>query len=289
LELSGWDVAAVAAKAVTYAATLGAAGAVFFLLYARALLDDAQRRRVRRLIGVLLIASAISSGAKILILAGSMNGSFEGIFDGGFAGMILRAGEGRAVNIRLVGLALCALAMAANRRLLIPALLGAIIASLSFAQVGHIHGLHPNTLATLLLSLHLICAAFWLGALAPLMVVAQDGSLVQIASTAARFGHLALYGVGVLLIAGADQLWILSRDAPDFWTSDYGRMMAAKLLAVAVLLSVAAFNKLRLTPRLAAHREAATRFQRSLQLEMLLGAVILLITAALTTLSGPPR
>jgi copper resistance protein D len=288
LELSGWDVAAVFAKTLTYAATLGAAGAIFFLLYARALLDEKQQRRVRRLLGVLSIASAISSGARILVLAGSMNGTFAGMFDGGFTGMILRAGEGRAVSVRLVGLAFCALGMSANRRLLAPALLGAGIASVSFALVGHIHGLHSNT-AGLMLSLCFICAAFWLGALAPLMWITRDGNLAQIASTATRFGQLALYGVGVLLVAGTGQLWILSRNAPDFWTSDYGRMMVGKLLTVGILLSVAAFNKLQLTPRLAAHKEAAGRFHRSLQLEMLLGAIILLITAAFTTITGPPR
>jgi putative copper resistance protein D len=291
LELSGWDVAAVSAKAVTYAATLGAAGAVFFLLYAGALLDGPQARRVRRSIGILLIASAIGSGAKILILAGSMNGSFAGSVAGGFAGMVLRAGEGRAVYFRLIGLALCALGISASRRLQSAALLGAIIASSSFALLGHIHALH-SAAAGLMLSLHLVCAAFWLGALAPLMMIAQDGKPVQIATAAARFGRLALYGVAVLLLAGAGQLWILIRDAPDFWSfwnSDYGRLMAAKLLIVAILLGIAAFNKLHLTPRLAAHREAAIHFQRSLRLEMLMGAIILLITAAFTTVTGPPR
>jgi putative copper export protein len=62
-----------------------------------------------------------------------------------------------------------------------------------------------------------------------------------------------------------------------------------KLLAVGILLGVAAFNKLHLTPRLAANKEAASRFRRSLQLEMLLGAIILLITAAFTTITGPPH
>jgi putative copper resistance protein D len=288
LELSGWDAATVFAKALTYAATLCAAGAVFFLLYARDLLNGSQRRRIRRLIGVLLITSAIASGAKVLFLAGSMSGTFAGMFDSGFTGMILRAGEGRAAYVRLVGLALCALALSAHRRLQTPALIGAIIASVSFAQAGHVHALHSNT-ASLLLSVHLLCAAFWLGALAPLMMIAQDGNGVQIASSAARFGRLALYGVAVLLIAGASQLWILSRGAQDFWSSPYARMMAGKLLAVAVLLSVAAFNKLYLTPRLSAYRAAAARFHRSIQVEMLLAAVILLITAAFTTIMGPPR
>lgn len=43
MEISGWDVAAVFAKAVAYAATFGASGAVFFLAYCRTLLRDQQR------------------------------------------------------------------------------------------------------------------------------------------------------------------------------------------------------------------------------------------------------
>ena len=241
-------------------------------------------------VGFLLPVSAISGVAKVLSLAGSMNGSFAGMFEGGFAAMILGAGEGRAAYVRLFGLALCALAMSADRRLQAPAIIGAIIASLSFGQVGHIHGLHSDTMASLLLCMHLVCAAFWLGALAPLPDdYAGRRCCANRLGCAARFGQLALYGVGMLLVAGVAQLWILSRHASDFWTSDYGRMMAVKLLTVAVLMSVAAFNRLYLTPRLLAHREAAASFHRSIQVEMLLGAVILLITAALTTIAGPPR
>jgi hypothetical protein len=45
VNLSGWDVGAVATKALVYGATLGASGAVFFLAYADALLNEAQRAR----------------------------------------------------------------------------------------------------------------------------------------------------------------------------------------------------------------------------------------------------
>jgi putative copper export protein len=142
----------------------------------------------------------------------------------------------------------------------------------------------------LVLSLHLLCAAFWLGALAPLLIVARDGDDPEIARVAVRFGNLALAVVAILLLAGAGILWTLIVDATAFWTSGYGAMMAIKLLAVAVLLCIAAANKLKLTPRLSNGDTGAARLlRRSILAEILCGALILLITAAFTTITGPPK
>lgn len=290
MELTGWDVAAVAAKAITYAATLGAAGAIFFLAYNGNLLQEPQRSQIRRLTGTLLIASALASCARILLIAASMSGDLSGMFDGAFARMILGAGDGLATGVRMAGLALAAFAIPSNPRLRVLALLGAAIASMSFAAVGHVHGLLPSIAPSLLLCLHLLCSAFWLGALAPLLIIARDRNAAQIASIAARFGRMAFGVVALLLSAGLTLLWMLIRDAAQFWSSDYGRMVAIKLLIVAALLGTAAMNKLYLTPRLLqGHAKAFIQFRRSVRTEMVVGALILLITATFTTLTGPPR
>lgn len=65
--------------------------------------------------------------------------------------------------------------------------------------------------------------------------------------------------------------------------------MAIKLLAVAILLGIAAWNKLVLTPRLLrGDARAVGLFRRSVLTEIGVGAVILLTTAAFTTFTGPP-
>jgi putative copper resistance protein D len=289
LELSGWDAAAVCAKALTYAATLGAAGGIFFLSHSGNLLHEAQRSRIRSLIGALLVASALASCARILLSAASMSGELAGMFDSGLARMILGAGEGRATGIRMAGLALAALAILLGSRFRMLALIGAIMASISFAGIGHVHALPASAAPSLLLALHLLCAAFWLGALGPLLIAARDGNDLQIALLASRFGKLALGVVALLLGAGLSLLWILIGAAAPFWDSDYGRMMAVKLLVVVVLLGTAAVNKLYLTPKLLnGHATAIIQFRRSVQAEMVSGALILLITATFTTVSGPP-
>jgi putative copper export protein len=287
MEISGWDVAAVFAKAVTYAATLGAAGAVFFTAYCGTLLRDPQRRLIRRLIVVLVCVAAAAGVLRILLLAGSMSGEMAGMFDSAFARMILGAGEGRASGVRIIGLGLSLFACSKSPAFRGLAIVGAIAAATSFAWVGHIHGLIPNTAPSLLLCLHLLCAAFWLGALPPLLIIAKGADEAHIGAAAARFGKLAVRVVALLMAAGASLLFMLIGSAAQFWSSDYGRMMAIKLLAIGALLSLAAWNKLALTPKLLQGDTRATvKFRRSLLAEMSVGA--LLTTAAFTTLTGPP-
>jgi putative copper resistance protein D len=98
-------------------------------------------------------------------------------------------------------------------------------------------------------------------------------------------------GVVVLqLAAGAAVLWTLIGGAGQFWSSDYGRLMALKLLMVSALLSIAAVNKLYLTPKLlSGQAKAIIQFRRSVTIEMVIGALILLITATFTTVIGPPH
>lgn len=288
MEINGWDVAVVFAKAAMYAATLVAAGSIFFLAYCNTLLRESQRTVIRRLIGILIGVAALLSVCRIALISGSMSGDVAGMFDNSFARMVLGAGEGRATGARIIGLSLALLALSTNPVLRGPAILGGIIAATSFAWIGHVHALTPNIAPSLLLCLHLLCAAFWLGALPPLWVIVVGGNGPQIAAAAARFGKLALRVVALLLAAGVSLLLILISPA-QLLASDYGRLMSIKLLAVAVLLGLAAWNKLHLTPRLLGRQaRAAVLFRRALAAEISVGAFILMITAAFTSLTGPP-
>jgi putative copper resistance protein D len=289
VESTVWDAAAALAKALTYAGTLGAAGAVFFLNYNERLLRDAQRRSIVGCIVLLCALAALASAAKILLLAASISDNAAGMFDFSFTGMILRAGEGRAVAIRIAGLVLCTAVLLSGRVWTQLAFLGALLAGASFAAEGHVHALKPNGVPTLLLMVHLWCGAFWLGGLWPLLRVAQGSDNSLTAAVAARFGNIALSLVALLVAAGALLLYRLLGNLAELWSSDYGRMLSLKLLLVAGLLLAAAVNNLRLTPRLAAgDAAAAVHLRRSIGVEMTLGSLILLVTAAFTSLSGPP-
>jgi copper resistance protein D len=273
---------------MSYAATFGAAGAAFFLSYSRTLVTNAERMRIRRIVLGLSVCSVLTGGAQILVTAGSMSGAAAGMWNGPMVRMVWQAGAGRAYVIRDLGLLLVGLAVLRNL-LSWPACIGAFIAATSFAWTGHARSLHPNALPVLLESVHLLGAAFWLGALTPLAVVARNRELPRVAAAASRFGTAAVLVVAGLMAAGVGLLYMMLGAVSDLWATEYGRFVMLKLGFVAALLCLAAFNKLNLTPRLLAGDVGAlSSLRTSLRLELLLGALILAVTAAFTTMTGPP-
>jgi putative copper export protein len=283
-----WDAAAIVLKTLTYAATLGAAGAVFFLRYNAPSITSVHRLRIRHLVFGLALLSVLAGAAQIMVSAASMSGAAAGMWDGSLLRMVWQAGAGRADMARAIGLLLAVLPVLPDR----PsgwALLGAALAATSFAWTGHARSLSPDAVPILLLSVHLLGVAFWLGALLPLLIVARDGDLPRTAAAASRFGAAAIFVVGVLMAAGAGLLWMLLGSVTALWGSTYGRYVMLKLMFVACLLSLAALNKLRLTPRLRGGDVRAARSLRtSIRLELLAGMSILAVTATFTTLTGPP-
>lgn len=280
----------MAVKALLYAATLCAAGGVFFERYTASLLSILHQRRVRRWVGLCVGIAVVTSVVRPLILAGSMDESVSGMFDGSMIGMVLRGGEARAAGIRIVALALVGVGAWRSRCTLSSAmpLAGAVAAATSFAWIGHAWAARNGGLSVALLSVHLVGVAFWVGALTPLLLVGRRGDLETLAGTARRFGAIAVYVVVSLLFAGGLLLCTLLTHITELWTTDYGRLVCMKLLAVAALLSAAAWNKLRLTTRLQGHDLCAfVGLLRSVKVEMLLAALILGITATMTTLVGP--
>jgi copper resistance protein D len=287
-----WDAAVVTARAATYAATLAASGGVFFLIYSHALLDSSCAGRIRRLIRVLVLVAVLAGGTMILATGASMSGDAGGLADVGLARMILQAGEGRASLARLTGLILIGASLTARRPPAAVALLGSVAAATSFAWVGHVHSLvvlRGAWLPGLAIAVHLLGVAFWLGALMPLLIAAGDADRSRVAATVGRFGSAALAVVGVALTAGVVMLCLLLRNVSELWIDDYGRLVLTKILLVSGLLALAAFNHLRLTPRLFAYDDGALRaLKRSIMAELAVAGSVLLVTAAMTTLTGPP-
>jgi putative copper export protein len=275
-------------KAGLYAATFMAAGGAFFLCHNRALLEEQERRTIARRVETCVAAAVVASALRIVVTAGSLTGDAFGMPDAALIHMVWHSGEDGAVITRIAGLLLAVRAMPSSRPSTALAAVGGASAAMSFAWVGHAHSSgSPSTIACL--ALHLVAVAFWVGALAPLAVVARDGNAARIGAVAARFGSAAVATVALLVIAGIVVLSRFLGHASALWSSAYGLAMCVKLAFVAALLGLAAFNKLKLTPRLKAGDAAAiARLRRAIHAEMALAALILLTTAALTTLIGPP-
>ena len=94
--------------------------------------------------------------------------------------------------------------------------------------------------------------------------------------------------VVVLAGAGTGMLVLLTGNPLDALATEYGRLLAVKLVLFLLLLGLAAFNKLRLTPALlAGDAGAGIRLRRSIRLEFAAVSAILATTAILTTIASP--
>ena len=208
------------------------------------------------LIRILLLASALGSGAKILMLAGSMSGSFAGMFDGGFAVTPGRRRSSVYSPDRIGTVRRCMSAGSPPADSRAPRRDGGIV------SLGRsVHGLHSA--ASLLLSLQLfLCAAFWLGGTGAYADdCARQQPRLRSTSSAARFGQLALYGVAVLLVAGASQLWILSREMRRIFgprAHDGGRIRGGRHS-----FECCGVQQVYLTPRLSARGRISSARSRS--------------------------
>jgi putative copper resistance protein D len=285
---NAWDAALIALKTTVYAGTLGAAGAAFFLGYSGSLVAEADCTRIRRLILGFAALAVIAGVLHIMVSAGSLSGDGAGMLDGSLIRMVWDTGANRSNSMRAAGLLLVAIGISSGRAFW-PAQIGAALAATSFAWTGHARSLVPDTLPMLLLGVHLLGVAFWMGALLPLLIIFRSGELPRTAAAAARFGRLAVYVVAGLAGAGIVVLSLLLGSVSELWTSAYGRCITVKLGLVVCLLCLAAFNKLRLTPRLLTGDAAAGGMLRaSILVELSLGVLIMAVTATLTTRVGPP-
>ena len=130
-----------------------------------------------------------------------------------------------------------------------------------------------------LLIVHLAVICWWIGALYPLLVVLGRAPPELAAATIAAFGRRAAGIVLALVVAGA--LLLLALTGAEFDpASDYQQRFGCKLLLVAVLLALAAWNKLRLTPLLETDYAVGSRkLRRSIKGEMTAALLILGATA----------
>jgi putative copper export protein len=120
-------------------------------------------------------------------------------------------------------------------------------------------------------------------------MLTQGSDLPRIALIMKRFGEIAAFAVGALIVAGVLLLWILLEMPWAILESSYGQLLALKLLLVVGLLSMAAMNKLIWTSALlAGDASALQRLRKSISAEIVLAVAVLVVTATFTTVTGPP-
>lgn len=281
------DALVISLRAIGFVALFQAAGAALFLaIYERELAREVgdRLRLVARIAALVALVAAVSH---YVLTPARMAGDFGSTFDPALESLLLRSNSGSAHIVRVVGLAILLLALdRASRLNTWAACVGAGLALLSFALMGHTV-IHPQRwlLAPMLL-VHVVVAAVWVGALAGLYLAARDTGTAS-GPLVARFSAHAARAVPAIFVCGFVMSVILVRSIAELATP-YGAMVLGKALTFAALMALAAQNKLRFGPRLlAGDGSAVTALQRTIAWEWVLIAVVLVGTAVMTSLYAP--
>ena len=322
--VDGWALVAIAAKALGYAAALVAMGGPLFLLAhafggepdgraTRASAGPARRslgaaavepvstaprtrdaplvapdvaRLVRRLAAAAALVGLIVLATRFGIRAARISGlGVEAMTDPTMLGFVWQSPLGQAAIWRGAGEALVLAILIPGAIGLGVASVGAVLIAVSYSFVGHSLG-DPRWALASLLVVHLLATAFWVGALVPLRRAARSPFGAALLH---RFGVIASGTVALLIAVGASFAWLLSGSIGALFSTAYGWTLLGKVALVSGLLALAALNKLRLVPALKRGEPgASTALRHSIAWEAVAVVLILLLTAALTTITTPP-
>ena len=283
-----WELASAVTRFLLYLGALGSVGLVLArIVFGRETggMHGAMVRRATALAVLALLATVIGFALK----GAAMTGEPSGMTDPEMLGLLWRTPVGTGSAIRVAGLVLVLLGLRLPRIGLAIAAAGGLAALWSFTGVGHVADAGALWLEMLLL-LHLAGAAFWIGILSPLRALAGDPEGLSLAASLGhRFGRVATVTVPLLIAAGIVMAWQLLGGLGALLATGYGLTLLAKTGAVACLLAAAAANKLRFVPAMrAGDRSGTAALRRSIAVEWAAVCLVLLATAALTTLQGAP-
>jgi copper resistance protein D len=246
-----------------------------------------------------------------------------GMFDQDMAAIMAITALGEGVQLRFYGFMLAALAAGLMFLALraprsgqhwhwpITTLLvaGAALFAWSFAVLGHTSVLGSTARAAVVL--HLLSVGVWVGALIPLWLLCRvnerhsglniyrsgrtenertDNGMQLLTRIMEEFGKAGWCFIPLLLFSGIFLLFNLVEAPGDLSGSVYGRLLLAKMIAVGGLMTLGARNKFRLVPSLRDTGQFPANvlgLRRSIQWEMGLAVLILVLVASFTTAFGP--
>jgi putative copper resistance protein D len=297
----------IATRTVHFAASAITAGALIFRGFvaepalrtkppAKALVN----KQIRAAAWIGIAVAVVSALTWVLLLTMSLSGESLGdaVISGALRDVLNLTQFGLVSQIRLALAIVLAICLAFERSALWRRLALAAAVSLvaTIAWTGHAAST-PNTLGYLHLAsdaLHLTAASAWIGGLVPLaLLLGASRCHPRWASlelgALQRFSTLGIASVATLILSGFVNAWILVGSFRGLVVTGYGQLLMLKLAAFAVMLALAAFNRFRLTPRLAlasddARQDALRGLSRNTLIEIALGLSIFAMVGVLGTL-----
>jgi putative copper export protein len=281
------DLLSVTLRALGFVALFQAAGiAIFLALPGQPLASTAPA--LRRLgMRAALIAAVLLTG-QYLLEAARMSGELGGALDPALQGLVLRSATSVTLTWRLLGLLL----IVGGLRREGPAatalgVAGVVIVLAAFTFVGHTANAPSRWILSPVLLAHLAVVAYWFGSLLPLYLVSLHEPAAASGRIVEQFSARAIWLVPGLLLAGLILAFLLLPDLAALRTP-YGELLIVKVLGFCTLMVLAALNRWRFGPALGRGDVAAgRRFRNAVTAEYGLIAMILCVTAVLTTFYSP--
>ena len=276
------------ARAGVYLGWIGGVGGAFFLMVVAA----GQRppladRAIAALLGLGAVATGVSFGLQGLDELGG-NLTALGSFSPWFAGLQSRYGATLDLGIVALILAAAALRRPAGRLATGSASTALLAVGFALTLSGHASTASPVWVARPALALHGIAATLWGGSLLPLLILVATRHEFA-GRIALRLSALLLPTVAVLALSGLTLAFLQGVTTATLVETDYGRLLAGKLLLVLVMLGLGAVNRRFLVPR--AVTGDGTHLRR---LRRVLAVDVCLLLAVLAVVAGwrftpPPR
>lgn len=292
------DALSVVLRAVSFVFLLNAAGiAIFIAVFGRLVTDSLAT--VSYLGWWLTVGALVFVAGHHALEAARMAGEMSGLMDPAMQSMALRSPAGAAFALRMFGLALVMGGLHRSLRQpgtshtatlartpLVVAITGAFLAVGAFTLTGHTSVNPHHLVAAVLLTLHLLVVAFWLGSLWPLYIAATREQRTVVAQLIEAFSRIAGFVVPVIVLAGVGLTALLVPSLSVF-RQPYGQLLLAKAGLFAVLMGLAAFNKWIFGPAVGEDDGATRAFRRTIAVEYVLICTVLAVTAAMTTFYSP--
>jgi putative copper resistance protein D len=263
----------------------------------------------------------VSSILALLVRAGEMSGHpVTGVLPA-LPTVLLRTHLGHAWLLRMAAIVALLATTAAGRslrsRLSRAFMLGCVVVvSAMDSASGHAANTGDFSAAEIIDWLHLIAALVWGGALVvlslkilPHLVKQGDRAAWSVAGIATRLSRIAGVGVGLIALTASYQQWAYGGTVEGLPRSPFGRIIITKIALFSALLVLGAFNRYVSVPRLqewagystarhgalgrlvapalkpfapkAGGTQTAVRFARTVQLEAVLVAAVLLCAVLL--------
>lgn len=155
-----------------------------------------------------------------------------------------------------------------------------------FRISGHVSVL--DDLSWIVVGIHFLAFCCWIGSLFPLHWTLENSSMVIAKTLLTRFSVAGSIAVGLMVTTGFYVTYRLTGFSIEEFLSAYGQYLLLKIVFVLSILFVAALNKWRFVPELEGFDVASRlNMRQSLRIEVLLSAIVLVITAYVSSQLSP--